>query len=66
MREPQEDMSGITAVNELAVERKMLACLGFGVDHFYGVSDADFLKAVAEASAGELPLAPAAGASPEI
>jgi hypothetical protein len=45
---PQEDISSIVAVNELAVERKMLACLGFGVDHFHGVCHAHFLEAVAE------------------
>jgi len=45
---PQEDMSSIVAVNELNVERKMLACLGFGVDYFHGVSHAHFLEAVAE------------------
>lgn len=45
---PQEDISSITAVNELAVEHKMLACLGFGVDYFHGVCHAHFLEAVAE------------------
>jgi len=45
---PQEDISSIVAVNELAVERKMLACLGFGVDYFHGVCHAHFLEAVAE------------------
>jgi hypothetical protein len=45
---PQEDIASITAVHELAVERKMLACLGFGVDRFHGVCHAHFLEAVAE------------------
>ena len=45
---PQEDISSITAVNELAIERKMLACLGFGIDHFHGVCHAHFLEAFAE------------------
>jgi hypothetical protein len=45
---PQEDISSIVTVNELSVERKMLACLGFGVDHFHGVCHAHFLEAVAE------------------
>lgn len=45
---PQEDISSIIAVDELAVERKMLACLGFGVDYFHGVCHAHFLEAVAE------------------
>jgi len=45
---PQEDISSIIAVNELSIERKMLACLGFGVDYFHGVCHAHFLEAVAE------------------
>jgi hypothetical protein len=45
---PQEDIASIVAVNELSIERKMLACLGFGVDHFHGVCHAHFLEAVAE------------------
>ena len=45
---PQEDIASITAVNELPVERKMLVCLGFGVDSFHGVCHAHFLEAVAE------------------
>lgn len=45
---PQEDIASILAVNELAVERKLLACLGFGIDAFHGVCHAHFLEAVAE------------------
>lgn len=45
---PQEDIASITAVHELDVERKLLVCLGFGVDHFHGVCHAHFLEAVAE------------------
>ena len=45
---PQEDVSSIIAVDELQVERKILACLGFGVDYFHGVCHAHFLEAVAE------------------
>ncbi len=45
---PQEDIASITAVNELAVERKLLACFAFGVDYFHGVCHAHFLEAVAE------------------
>lgn len=45
---PHEDISSITAVHELKVERKLLACLGFGVDAFHGVCHAHFLEAVAE------------------
>jgi hypothetical protein len=45
---PQEDISSIVSVNELSIERKILACLGFGVDYFHGVCHAHFLEAVAE------------------
>lgn len=45
---PQEDIASITAVHELDVERKLLVCLGFGVDHYHGVCHAHFLEAVAE------------------
>jgi len=45
---PHEDISSIISVNELPVERKMLVCLGFGVDSFHGVCHAHFLEAVAE------------------
>lgn len=45
---PQEDIASITAVSQLEIERKMLLCLGFGVDYFHGVCHAHFLEAVAE------------------
>lgn len=48
---PIEDVSSILAANALsssAVPRKMLACLGFGVDAFHGVCHAQFLEAVAD------------------
>ncbi len=45
---PQEDIASIISVNELTIERKMIACLGFGVDYFHGVCHAHFLEAVAE------------------
>ena len=45
---PQEDIASITAVHELDVKRKLLACLGFGIDHYHGVCHAHFLEAVAE------------------
>jgi hypothetical protein len=45
---PFEDVSSITAVHQLTVKRKMLVCLGFGVDYFHGVCHAQFLEAVAE------------------
>jgi hypothetical protein len=35
-------------VDDIAVERKMLACLGFGIDYFHGVCHAHFLEAAAE------------------
>lgn len=45
---PQEDIASITAVSQLEIERKLLLCLGFGVDTFHGVCHAHFLEAVAE------------------
>src|SRR5262249_47943656 len=45
---PHENMASIAAVDDIAVERKMLACLGFGIDYFHGVCHAHFLEAVAE------------------
>ena len=44
---PEEDISSILAVDELAVENKLLLCLGFGVDAFHGVCHAQFLENVA-------------------
>jgi len=45
---PQEDVASLTAVSDLNVPRKLLACLGFGIDHFHGVCHWHFLEAVAE------------------
>lgn len=45
---PQEDIASIAAVDDLAVERKLFACLGFGVDYYHGVCHAHFLEGVAE------------------
>jgi hypothetical protein len=45
---PHEDIASIAAVDDLEVERKLLACLGFGVDYYHGVCHAHFLEAVAE------------------
>jgi hypothetical protein len=45
---PHEDMASIAAVDDLAVPRKLLVCVAFGVDHFHGVCHAHFLEAVAE------------------
>jgi hypothetical protein len=43
-----EDATSIVAVNELDVPRKLIACLGFGVDHFHGISHYNFLENTAE------------------
>ncbi len=45
---PQEDIASIAAVDELKVERKLLFCLGFGIDHYHGICHAHFLEAVAD------------------
>jgi len=45
---PAEDIASIVAANELGIERKMLTCLGFGVDYFHGICHAQFLEAVAD------------------
>ncbi|MCP4360470.1 MAG: DUF1152 domain-containing protein [Chloroflexi bacterium] len=47
---PQEDMTSITAVSQLNIPRKILACLGFGVDRFHGVSNDLTLSAIADLS----------------
>lgn len=45
---PHEDIASLAATYDLPVQRKLLACLGFGVDHFHGVCHFHFLEAVAE------------------
>jgi hypothetical protein len=46
---PEEDMASLTAVAGLeGVPHKLVTCLGFGVDHFHGVSHVSVLEAVAE------------------
>ncbi len=45
---PQEDMASLAAVDLVEVERKLLVCLGFGVDAFHGICHAHFLEAVAD------------------
>jgi hypothetical protein len=50
---PEEDMTAIAAVAALdpkLVPRRMLACLGFGIDTFHGVCHADVLEAIADLS----------------
>jgi hypothetical protein len=45
---PEEDAASLAAVADLDVPVKLLACLGFGVDHFHGVSHHSFLENTAE------------------
>ncbi len=45
---PHEDIATIAATYELPVARKLLACLGFGVDAFHGVSHYLYLEAVSD------------------
>jgi len=48
---PVEDMTSIAAadaLNDANVPRKLLVCLGFGIDTFHGVCHAHVLEAVAE------------------
>ncbi len=39
---PEEDIASIAAVHQLALDAKLLVCLGFGVDTFHGVCHAHF------------------------
>jgi hypothetical protein len=48
---PGEDMASIAAVHQLDVPRKLMVCLGFGVDWFHGVCHSQVLEAVAEMTA---------------
>lgn len=48
MGTPTEDHCSMAAVNSCSVPIKLLACLGFGVDAFHGVSHGLFLENVAE------------------
>jgi hypothetical protein len=45
---PHEDVCSLAATEGLDLPVKVLACLGFGVDHYHGVCHAHFLEAVAE------------------
>ena len=45
---PHEDVASLAAVCDLPLQRKLLVCLGFGIDAFHGVCHAHFLEAVAE------------------
>lgn len=45
---PQEDMCSMAAVHLTNIQKKYLVCIGFGIDHFHGVSHFRFLENVAE------------------
>lgn len=45
---PEEDIASLAAVHGLTLPRKLLVCLGFGIDRFHGVCHAHFLQSVAE------------------
>lgn len=45
---PSEDACSMVAVTQTNVKRKILSCLGFGIDHFHGVSHHSFLENVAK------------------
>lgn len=45
---PQEDMCSIAAVHRSRASKKYLLSIGFGIDHFHGVSHYRFLENVAE------------------
>lgn len=45
---PAEDAASLVAVSQVSgVRRKILTCIGFGVDRFHGVCHAQYLEAVA-------------------
>lgn len=45
---PSEDMASIVAASRLDLPRKLLICLGLGVDSYHGVGNGDTLEAIAE------------------
>lgn len=45
---PQEDICSMAAVYQTKVKKKLLCSIGFGVDHFHGVSHFRFLENVAQ------------------
>lgn len=47
---PSEDIASIAAVAGSGIEKQLLACIGFGIDHYHGVCHAQFLEAVAALS----------------
>jgi hypothetical protein len=47
---PQEDVCSMAAVYRSGVKNQFLVSVGFGIDHFHGVSHYRFLENVAEIS----------------
>ena len=47
---PQEDMCSMAAVYKSGIKKQFLISVGFGIDHFHGVSHFRFLENVAEIS----------------
>ncbi len=47
---PQEDVASLLSASAVDLERKLLVCVGFGVDRYHGVCHAQFLEAVAALS----------------
>ncbi|MDY8137758.1 DUF1152 domain-containing protein [Aquimarina sp. 2201CG5-10] len=45
---PQEDISSMAAVFQTKIDKKLLVSIGFGVDHYHGVSHYRFLENLAE------------------
>jgi hypothetical protein len=45
---PHEDIASIAAIDELTCARKLMVCLGFGIDRYHGVCHAHVLAGIAE------------------
>lgn len=45
---PGEDMASIVAASALVLPQKLLVCMGFGVDSYHGVGNAETLAAIAD------------------
>lgn len=50
---PQEDVCSMAAVYRSGIKKQFLVSIGFGIDHFHGVSHFRFLENVAEIARGE-------------
>ncbi|NLJ46940.1 MAG: hypothetical protein GX430_10305, partial [Treponema sp.] len=48
---PSEDIASVAAVSALDLPVKVLACIGFGIDWYHGLSHARVLEATAELAA---------------